>query len=210
MHNIWVCFTRRRDSWYIRVGLQYVQNMYGMWRTTSDVDRYVVINGSYLLWHILYPIILACIMLCKFIYFRSRPCYANRTRQSIPKHNTSIVFVACAKQVCAPLEWIVCKIWGDGFQNKVPIYNTSFIEWNGVRGCLANDAKWLLATREQHPCQIIWNTQRLGTCIFQRRLLWSYGLYTTKREHEQAGEECPRGCKHTASSICKANDEAPA
>jgi hypothetical protein len=33
---------------------------------------------------------------------------------------------------------------------------------------------------------------------------------TTKREHEQVGEECPRGCKHTASSICKANDEAPA
>ena len=36
-----------RDSWYIRVGLQYVQNMHGMWRTASDVDRYVVINGSY-------------------------------------------------------------------------------------------------------------------------------------------------------------------
>ena len=157
MHNIWVCFTRRRGSWYIRVGLQYVQNMHGMWRTTSDVDRYVEINGSYcwnkwlvLIKHVLYDIILTCPMLCKFIDFRSRPCYANRTKQSIPKHNTSIVFVACAKQVYAPLEWIVCKIW-DGFQNKVPIYNTSSIEWNGVRGCLANDAQWFLATREQHP-----------------------------------------------------------
>jgi len=89
-------------------------------------------------------------MLCKFIYFRSRPCYANRTRQSIPKHNTSIVFVACAKQVYAPLEWIICKIWGHGFQNKVPIYNTSSLEWNGVWGRLTNDAKWFPATREQH------------------------------------------------------------
>jgi hypothetical protein len=50
-------------------------------------------------------------MLCKFIYFRSRPCYANRTRQSIPKHNTSIVFVACSKQVLPrvrPPRWIKC------------------------------------------------------------------------------------------------------
>jgi hypothetical protein len=37
-------------------------------------------------------------MLCKCFNFRSRPCDANRTRQSIPKHNTPVVFVTCANR----------------------------------------------------------------------------------------------------------------